>query len=221
MNDTALVIATILGPILAVQAQKFIERASDSRRRKMRIFVGLMATRAARVSPEHVQALNMIDIEFIGRKVLGSLRYQTKKEKTVSNEWSIYRDILYEDVVNTSESQQTDWLSRSQEQFIALLHAISIALGYDFDKVLLKRGIYTPRAHGEQEIAQLTIRDSLVKILSGKQPIPMEVTSFPVSEDALKMQSLVQEEFLALLSGQKPLKVTIDDKATGNEKAAA
>ena len=63
--------AVVIGPILAVQAQKMVERIKDKRERQLKIFKALMTTRAERVSREHVQALNMIYIEFYGRKIFG------------------------------------------------------------------------------------------------------------------------------------------------------
>ena len=89
---------------------------------------------------------------------------------------------------------------------------MSLALGYDFGRVQLKRGIYYPRAHGEQENAQLIIRDSLVKILSGEKPLPMSVTSFPTSQEALDRQRQVQDALLEYLAGKRPLKVTIESE---------
>ena len=56
--------AIILGPILAVQAQKWIERKSTRKERRLALFKALMSTRATRLSPLHVEALNMIDIEY-------------------------------------------------------------------------------------------------------------------------------------------------------------
>jgi hypothetical protein len=58
------VLAIVLGPILAVQAQKWREDLRSKSERRREIFEVLMATRLARLSPEHVHALNRIDIEF-------------------------------------------------------------------------------------------------------------------------------------------------------------
>ena len=71
-TDVAIVFATIVGPVLAVQAQKWLERSRAIRDRRMRIFRVLMSTRAARLSANHVEALNAISIEFYGSK--GRLR---------------------------------------------------------------------------------------------------------------------------------------------------
>ncbi|MGZ7172458.1 DUF6680 family protein [Burkholderia gladioli] len=63
--------ATLLGPVLAVQAQKWVERAREATNRKQSVFTTLMATRQSRVSIDHVRALNSIDLAFYGRRVLG------------------------------------------------------------------------------------------------------------------------------------------------------
>lgn len=201
VDEWVLILATVAAPVLAVQAQKFIERITERRRSKLQVFYTLMATRGARVSPEHVQALNMIDIFF----------NNSKKEKQVLEEWHKYHSILNEQIDSKSESALGLWVSRKDEQFIKLLYSLSKALGFNFEETLLKKGGYTPVAHGDAETAQLTIRDNLAKILSGQQAIPMAVTSFPVSDEAIKLQEKVQSALLASLSGDKPFKVQIGD----------
>ena len=68
MQSTALALATIvaiiLGPIVALWLQRISERRRDQRNRKLVIFKELMATRATRLSPRHVDALNAIEVEF-------------------------------------------------------------------------------------------------------------------------------------------------------------
>jgi len=56
--------ATVAGPILAVQAQKWIERAGERRRARRAIFHALMSNRATRLHDDFVKALNLIDLEF-------------------------------------------------------------------------------------------------------------------------------------------------------------
>jgi hypothetical protein len=50
MGDLAIVFATLLGPILAVQAQKFVEQRREQNHRRVAIFRALMMTRAAVLS---------------------------------------------------------------------------------------------------------------------------------------------------------------------------
>lgn len=67
ITDVAIVVATLLGPILAVQAQKWLERNSEIKQRRISIFRALMMTRATALSPVHVEAINAIPMEFCGR----------------------------------------------------------------------------------------------------------------------------------------------------------
>lgn len=85
MNDVAIVVATLLGPVLAIQAQKILERSRDRKERRMVIFRTLMATRASVLSPAHVEALNAIPIEFYGN---------TGKLKEINEAWKLYLDHL-------------------------------------------------------------------------------------------------------------------------------
>ena len=76
-----IVLATIGGPVIAVQTQKFIERATENRRRKLMIFTALMANRATKLADDYVKALNLIDIEFLPG------RWFPNKSRAVINAW--------------------------------------------------------------------------------------------------------------------------------------
>jgi len=204
------VLATIAGPVVAVQAQKFIELAREKREGRRKLFYALMGTRSARVAPDHVRALNMIDLEFYGRKIL-SFRYQRRSERAVIDAWDIYRDHL-----NQLRDDQNEphviaaWVTRGDELFIDLLYFISVALGFDFDRVQLMRGIYNPRAHDENERAWLQIRNGLARLLSGTDPLKMAVTSLPTSEEDVNRHRQVQASLLDTLNGNRSLKITIE-----------
>ena len=174
-KDWLLIFSTILGPILAVQAQKWVELARDRRNRKSWIFHTLMATRANRTDVNHVQALNMIELAFYGRKML-RIHNRTKSEQSVLDIWKEYLDLL-----NSSFTNDTlpIWASKRDDLFVSLLHAISIDVGYSFDRVLLKNGAYAPAAHGDyfNEIANL--RKFGIEVLEGKRAIKMDINSLP------------------------------------------
>ena len=93
ISDIVMIFAVILGPILAVQTQKYIELIQETEKRKLHIFRTLMSTRATRLSQEHVTALNMIDIEFYGKKYFGK-RLQSKSEKKIIQLWQVYNNYL-------------------------------------------------------------------------------------------------------------------------------
>lgn len=156
-------LATILGPILAVQAQKYLERSREKQASRDRVFRTLMATRAARVSAEHVQALNTIDLAFYG---------SGNKEKLVRTAWRAYLDHLGLRYANDAATQ---WGIKRDELFFDLLHAMAQSLSYDFDKTYIKNSSYSPIAHGDSEKDLEAIRVSLAQILSGKKLFPVWV----------------------------------------------
>lgn len=162
--------AIIAGPILAVQIQKLIERLTKRKQAKEAIFKVLMSTRGARLSPDHVRALNMIDLEFYGRK---------KKNKRVVHAWRFYLDQL---ATCPKDTQAPDykvkletWSDKSIDVFNNMLFEMANSLGYDFDKVLLKRGAYFPTGYGETEAQLSIINRSLSEIFLGLKSIPIHI----------------------------------------------
>lgn len=175
VKDWVMSAAVVIGPILAVQAQKMVEKIRDKRERRLRIFKALMTTRAERVSREHVQALNMIYIEFYGRKIFG-IKLQNQNEKAVTDAWKKYNAHLNE--IKSYESLDA-WVKHGDELFTELLYKMSQALGYDFDEVQLKSDAYKPVAHVDLENAQLAVLNGWVKILNNEKSLPMEITKVP------------------------------------------
>ncbi|MDE2157084.1 MAG: hypothetical protein KGJ32_14535 [Xanthomonadaceae bacterium] len=202
----ATVLATVVGPILAVQAQKAVERVQERRRRKSWVFHQLMATRASRLSPDHVQALNMIDLAFYGRRDFGKHR-ATRTEIAVTDAWHEYLDHL------STKSEDGTWVARSDELFTNLLSAMAKDVGYSFDRVQLKKGAYSPIAHGEQEQRVQAIRQLASEVLSGDRPIKMAVTNFPFSQEAMDAQVKLQGKLADALGGNGALRVVMVDAA--------
>ena len=106
------IFAILAGPVLAVQAQKWIENVREKKNRKLHIFRTLMATRAAKVSAEHVRVLNMIDIKF----------YDDSKVKEA---WKEYLDHL-----NDSNYQYgpEKWVEKTEELFICQKRMVNMRM---------------------------------------------------------------------------------------------
>ena len=179
-RDWVVIAATILGPILGVQAQKALEAIRERKGRKTRLFTQLMATRAARLSPEHVQALNMIDVVFFGDTIFG-FRHRSNAEQAVLDAWKEYHDNLGEGS-DMPEMQQQAHYSKRTELFLNLVHAMSQDVGFKFDRVQLKRGAYSPMAHEELEDDQRAMRKALLGALSGSTPLQMNIVGMPINE---------------------------------------
>jgi hypothetical protein len=60
----AVVFATFAGPIPAVLITRWIDKRRAERERQLDIFRALMRTRRAAIQPDHVNALNLVEIEF-------------------------------------------------------------------------------------------------------------------------------------------------------------
>lgn len=182
VRDWFMCAAVVLGPILAVQVQKIVERIGEKSERRVKIFKTLMTTRAERVSLNHVQALNMIDIEFYGRMFIGHFRWQSESEKAVMGQWKQYRAHL-----NDRDYQKNDpdgWYRKTDDLFMNLLFDMSKALGYDFDKVQLKSDAYRPIAHENLEKAQLKVLNGWADLLDNKQSLQIELTNLPPNTEA-------------------------------------
>jgi hypothetical protein len=200
LAEVLTIIAVLLAPVVAVQVQKWLELFREDRARKLWIFKTLMATRAATVSPEHVQALNMIDLEFRGT------RY-----RPVTAAWKTYLDHLGS-YPKDDEKRQAVWGERRVDLLTTLLLAMGHALGYEFDDVHVKKGIYAPEAHGQIENENILIRRGLLRLLYGDAEIKMKVTSFPVSNEALAEQKALRDAIQQLLDGKRSLPVAVSKK---------
>lgn len=205
LTDFLTILAILIAPLMAVQVQKVIEVFREERSRKLRIFKTLMATRGATVSPEHVQALNMIDLEFRGR------RY-----KKVTNAWKNYLDHL-NSYPKDDEQLQLLWHDKRSDYLTSLLIEMGNSLGYEFDPVHVKKAIYIPEAHDQIEKENILIRRGLVTLLFGDTALKMEVTKIPISEPARAKQEALNEAIKELLDGKRNLSVTLSDKGEKKE----
>lgn len=172
ISDLFVIVAIIIAPILAIQIQKFIEKKKAIKDRKMQIFRTLMATRATPLSPLHVEALNMIDIEF-------------HKDKKIVDSWKLLLDNFAnypKDPEDPNYQAQLYSVSeRSSELLTDLLYEMAKALEYDFDKVHLKRGAYIPKGHADIEMELNFLRRSLVELFLEKKSIPVKIIN-PVKQ---------------------------------------
>ena len=155
-----IIAAVILGPILALWAQRYSERRREKRARKLWLFRELMATRSNRLSGRHVEALNHIDLEFDPKK---------KEDAQVLTAWKMYIDVL--SYTPQDDAQRAARFEKRDECFVDLIWKIGQHLGFSFGKVAIKRDTYSPIAHGELEYDQKLIRKGIVELLAGKRAL--------------------------------------------------
>jgi hypothetical protein len=166
-TEVLTVAAIVLGPILAVQAQKWLEVLREKRDRKKRIFEVLMTTRGTPLPPDHVQALNRIQLEFSAKKT---------RENDVIKAWRVYLDHLNKSQFDTADQQKSaEWGDKRADLFVELLEKMARAVGYDFDKVLLKKEWYAPRAYSDAENEKNRLRAGALAVLEGKIPLQVRI----------------------------------------------
>ena len=175
------VLAILAAPIFALQIQKYIEDRKEVKERKMQIFRTLMATRANRLNLNHIEALNMIDIEFF-------------KNEKVKEKWKLLLDNFVNYPQDPNEKNYEPRLSSCAEKsdalFVDLLFEMAKSLDYKFDEVHLKRNIYVPKGQVDTMKGQEFIRRAFVEVLSGKRPIPIKILNVTIENTEEQMKKL-------------------------------
>ncbi|MGC1182221.1 DUF6680 family protein [Legionella sp.] len=166
MCDVFNILAILLSPLIALQVQKILDNLSDKKRRKEDIFNTLMETRAQPLSFEHVRALNKIDVAFY-------------KDKSITQSWNNYRDHLNSFPKDAGEIEQKIWTNEIPEKLVKMLFEMSKLLNYEFDEVLLKKGAYSPVAHGYLDSEQAIIRKGLVELFAFRKPLAVSLVNNP------------------------------------------
>lgn len=164
-TDWIMIAAVFSGPLVAVRTTRWLDDQKEVRGRKLALYKTLMATRATNLASAHVEALNVIDITFSGGG---------RKDRAVRLAWKALLDLLGDTTI-----QPERWAELRADLMVDLLYEMGKSLGYNFDKVDLKRGIYLPGAHIEMEQEQHDVRKGLKEVLEGRRFLPIMVVKLP------------------------------------------
>jgi hypothetical protein len=154
------IVAIVTAPVIALRVQRRGDEDREKRGRKLWIFKTLMSNRATRLNANYVQALNMIDIEFID-----------PSEKDVRDTWKELLDHYTAWGAKTEAQRKLDDKADAEtanNMLAEMLVKMGKGLGYQFDKVYIKKGFYYPEGLGNIEQEQHALRRSLLALLSGK-----------------------------------------------------
>jgi hypothetical protein len=190
-------LAILLGPIFAIQVSQIIEKYKRKRERQEYIFKVLMATRGTPLDTRHVEALNMIDVEFYENN---------KKAQEVLRAWKDYLDHL-----NLRENATEFWVSKGQDLFVELIHKMAICLGYKFEKTDIRKTSYFPQGLGKIQDLQNNILECLGEIFNGNKGFP--ITNFPEIDNDLKEKTLnIVNGLDEIVSGKRSIAVSNESK---------
>lgn len=177
--------AVIKAPAWAVNAQWKLQLKAEDRQRKLQLFKTLMATRANAVNERHVEALNLIDVEF---------HTTSEEDSGVRLAWKNYLDHLIQNTKDTeagkNEKAQVDARDERRQNLLAqLLFKMGGALGYNFegfDFIYLKERAYIPQGHVDLAADQQQIRKGLLEMLWRERPLivrPLHPTPEPETKE--------------------------------------
>ena len=167
ISDIVMILALLLGPIIAVQITEHLRKAEDARKRKIHIFRTLMATRSSNLNYSHIEALNLVEIEFNSSK---------REEKKIVDCWRLYIAHL-----NAKDYPPPNWENRRKELLIDLLYEISNLLGYAHDKSQIQSGAYYPQGYVNVENENTETRQLWLDVLRGNRKIPMKAEVYTAS----------------------------------------
>lgn len=160
------VFAILTSPLVALWIQSKLDSRKEKKGRRLHIYKTLMATRAMGVSQEHVNALNMIDLEFEGEKY-----------NSIQSAWKGYLDAR--NLPIRTQDEVESFHSACDATLTTLLAIMGKALGYTFDEAHIKKGIYRPQGHVTEENFQVLLKGTLLDFLSGKCALPMTIVAAP------------------------------------------
>jgi hypothetical protein len=172
------VAAIIAAPISALWVQRKIEDSKALNGRRQAIFKALWVNRRRPFWVPRVDALNMIDVEFVG------------KDKVLDAWQALFAHYVRKDHPGTDDQI----FNQREELYATLLFEISQVLRYKFGRTYVRDNIYRPILHGEVELMELETRrminqllklDALpVRFVGGDHPTPPPPTPLPNEEDA-------------------------------------
>lgn len=156
--DIINIVAIVVGPILAVMIDRLRQHRADDKTRKLSVFRSLMRTRRLRLDPEHVGALNLVDLEFYGRpKVLDA--------------FTAYMAHLSSPM--PAEDGHDRFFEQREDLLVRLLYEMGKDLGFQYDKHDLAKLAYGPTGwYNEQDLQRQNMR-YLNDLLAGRRALPI------------------------------------------------
>jgi hypothetical protein len=183
LGDILTILAVGLSPLIAVLLQKWFEQRGATHNQRLWIFKTLMATRTAPLDLNHVNALNMIPLEF-----------RDKRYKDLLRQWEIYLRHL-----GMSPADQA-WNERRNTLLANLLVEMGKQLGFKFDTTHVTSEVYRPQYHGNVQVELDLIRAGVLQIIQGDRKFPVQL--FPGNPEGA-------EKFEKLIDGTQPLRVEL------------
>ena len=171
----AMIWAVYAAPQKALEIQWKLQLRDAAQKRRLDVFRALMATRGNILHYRHVEALNLIDLEF-----------SEASEKDIRDAWKAYLDHLnaptgdQEPEEEKRKALQSQWQEQRQDLLAELLQKMGVQLGYGFDFTYLKGRAYYPQGHGTIVEEEGELRRGLIQMLWKGRPLIVRAVNPPV-----------------------------------------
>lgn len=152
----ATIVAIIVGPIMAVKVTRRHDDEKWRRDRRMAVLRDLMKTRGVRLDPVHVAALNVIELEFYG-------------ERLVQVAYKSYIRHLCSPL--PMPDQQERYFEERFELFLDLIQELGRSLGLAFDRGDISRLAYSPVGWEQDQQMQRKNMALFADLLEGRRAI--------------------------------------------------
>ena len=153
------IIAIFLGPFSALLVSRFLDNSRADKVRRMDIFRTLMRTRNQLLSWDHVQALNLVELEF-------------RKYPKAIDAWKNYLEKLSEPSPPIQEQERYQQFHAKREKLLTLLIGeIAKTLKIEVEQLEILEGNYVPQGWDDAEWEENVIRRALIEVLHGKSAI--------------------------------------------------
>src|ERR1700693_6350021 len=156
-SDTwAIVAATGLGPIFAVAITLWRETVRTKYNQRLHVFWTLMVTRRIGISPEHVNAINLVEVDF----------YKCEK---VEAEWKKYKAHLNP----TGRAEDNAWREEKEKLLAQLLFEIAVVWRFKIPALEIFKGGYAPGGWAYRDARALGALEFVYELSEGKKAVPI------------------------------------------------
>jgi hypothetical protein len=180
-TDLLTLLAILIGPIAAVIVTRWLDNRRDRRDRRMDVFRTLMRTRRMPTDPEHVGALNLVEIEFANDtnvlKWWRELMAHLGRAHPRLDAETIYPDDTVQMVFRKNRSFNLRLGDERERSRAKLLHAIANSLGHHAQQLDIFEGGYSPQGWAEIENDQAIARHFIADLAVGRKSLPVTVIS--------------------------------------------
>lgn len=163
MENWAIFVATLVGPIVAVCITLWYQDHSSSRNTRLVLFATMMRLRSHPTNPEFVGALNVVPVFF------------SKFGKVVEQ----YKRLLgvYADTGWNSKDEATLLAlnNRVRDQLALLLSEMGKAVKHPFEHLDIMRGVYHPQGWIDDQMVLNDIRNGVRALMKGEYALPVVV----------------------------------------------